>query len=102
MSKHAHVEIESIYGGFDATWWIFYSFILSMIFTCIYLAYCNSYRNESQLVQNLFENLERRYFERFWYRKKSKPYQTTSSLVSVQTGMKWWKVFSEYSQNRVT
>lgn len=65
MSKHAHVEIESIYGGFDATWWIFYSFILSMIFTCIYLAYCNSYRNESQLLPNLFENLERRYFERF-------------------------------------
>lgn len=90
MSKHAYVEIESIYGGFDATWWIFYSFILSMIFTCIYLAYCNSYRNfnESQLLPNLFENLERRNFKRFLYRKKSKPYQTTSKLVSVQTGMK--------------
>lgn len=59
--------------------------------TCIYLAYCYSYRNfnESQLLPNLFENLERRNFKRFLYRKKSKPYQTTSRLVSVQTGMKW-------------
>lgn len=45
--------------------------------------------NESQLLPNLFENLERRNFKRFLYRKKSKPYQTTSRLDSVQTGMKW-------------
>lgn len=49
MFKYVYVEIELIYGGFDVIWWIFYLFIFLMIFICIYLVYCNLYRNFNEL-----------------------------------------------------
>lgn len=80
-----------LHGGFFIhlfSQWYLHVYIWHIV---IRIEICNSYRNfnESQLLPNLFENLERRNFKRFLYRKKSKPYQTTSRLVSVQTGMKW-------------
>lgn len=77
---------------------------LNDIYMYINLAYCisTSYQNELQFLLNLFENLKRRNIERFWYRKKPKPYQTRFSLDSVQKGMKWLHVFAGYNHNCLT